>query len=318
MKNTVFAALAIILSVSLSAATRQEESRLRLHLAGTFSGQAWIADLVVRSDAATVTARMANGMEIQLEGRLMDTQIVFTSTNKAILPGSITADIPDGTTAIFRPVWTWRSQKQEFPARVVARERVVSDLRENRHEASCAWPVVGGYNTYANTTITAILSNFAVSNHAAFLKSSADPEERDGNTGLWAHHLGYDLYAATERFVSVRFALYTYTGGAHPGRWTHSFNFAISGESARVLRLGSLLRTGMLEPLLRLVQDKLREKGASWPNEVNGGHLENFCITPTGLDFHFDPYIAGSYAEGDYSVFLAWNELEQFVSAGVR
>ena len=318
MKKAILPVVIFILAVSLSGATRWDESRLRLHLAGSLSGQAWIADLVVRSDAVSVTATMANRTEIELDGRLLDTSIVFTSTNKAVLPGSITADIPDATTMKFNLVWTWRSQKQEFPARVIARERLVRDLRENVHEASCAWPVVVGYNTYANTTITANLSNFAASNHASFLKSSANPEDRDGNTGLWAHHLGYDLYAATERFVSVRFALYTYTGGAHPGRWTHSFNYAISGESARVLRLGSLLRTGMLEPLLRLVQDKLREKGASWPNEVNGGHLENFCITPTGLDFHFDPYIAGSYAEGDYSVFLAWNELEQFVSAGVR
>ncbi len=319
MKPICFFLSGLILAGSLAAATAWEDDRTRLHLAGDFRGKAWFAELTMQPNSARLSAQLRDGSwQGDLEGTLRDRDIVFRASNEMIFPGTITAPLPASGGQDLTAVWTYKTRQIAIPARVIARERLVRSVKEGVHEASCAWPELTGYNSLANSLVTTTVSNFALSNHSAFLKLSADPDERDGNSRLWAHHLGYETRMVSDRFFSIRFHCYTYTGGAHPGRWSHSWNFAISGESARHIPLASIIRSGQIEPLVTLVQKTLAAKGAGWPLEVNSTHLENYVITPLGIEFHFDPYIAGCYAEGDYVVFMKWDELDQYILPGIR
>jgi hypothetical protein len=319
MKTCIAALCTLTIATSLMTATIWESDRTRLHLTGVFSGKDFFADLIMTSSEASLKASLlAGGWEASLDGRLLDQTIEFTSSNQTIFPGKIVAPIPQNASSQLAAVWVSQNRRTTLTAKILAREIIYRAEKEKLYDTSCAWPLMLGYNRQANAIITTSLSNYVLSNQATFLKDASEPDAIDSQRQVWAYHTAYQVRMASDRIFSLRLETYSYSGGAHPNRWTLAWNFVISGSSARRLTLANITRQESMDLLLHQVHHRLTEKGASWPDQVELSHLENFVFTPEGVEFLFDPYTAGSYAEGEYTVALTWAEMERFLLPGVR
>lgn len=186
------------------------------------------------------------------------------------------------------------------------------DKAKTKHvKVTGAWPEFSGYAAPVRNALNALLAGFVATNAAAFGKDYA--ETADNPPRDWNLDIGYRLLAAGPRVVSIAFDTYQYTGGAHPNHGTTLLNFRVDGARPAAFRLRDVLRPGKGDALLGLVRAKLATKKAGWPEQVQLAHLDNAAFTPDGVTFHFDPYVAGCYAEGDYVVTLPWGLARQFI-----
>jgi len=198
-------------------------------------------------------------------------------------------------------------------ARLFAKSRAARHEEAKLYNYSVAWPEFVTPDKALNTAINAAAAACAQSDALSdFIEASKSETARDANDPEYWFETGYTITLYDARFVSVLFLSSIYTGGAHPNHWTGSITFAIDG--ARQLAISDIIRDDSYGDLVPLVRGKLREQGASWTEEIV---LEDttFSLAPGGVCFWFDPYQAGSYAEGLYRVFFAWKELQPFLAA---
>lgn len=122
---------------------------------------------------------------------------------------------------------------------------------------------------------------------------------------------------------SVRSLVYSYTGGAHPNTVTYCGSF-IDGVS-KPLRFADLFRPDAKKDIVALLKTPLDEErrerigDPDLPDEEKQvdpeyieGCIDSFVLTPTGVNWIFDPYAIGSYAEGRYEALLSWTELKPY------
>lgn len=317
MKPMYFLLSGLILACS--SVTTPTENRTRLHLAGDFQGKVWFAELITQDSATKLEAQLCDGSwQGTFTGKADKQELVFKASNEKIFSGTISTPLPLATEKSLSAVWTSATSQRPIANRIIARERVVRSLKKSEYEASYAWPEVTGYGKLANSLLTTTVSNFALSNHLDFLKLSENTNKRGKSAFLWEHHISYETKLISDRFFSLRFYCYSDIGGAHPAYCSRSWNFAISGTSAHPIPFASIVRPGQLKPLVSLVQKILADKKASSPHEVQSNHLENYVLTPRGIEFYFDRYIAGSYAEGEYTVFMKWDDLKEYITLKIK
>lgn len=322
MKRTpLLLALAACLAATLTASATPVAAEKRLYHFRTTTPAAWpflVEASIERTKLTVNVVGLRNGFATGLTGDITgDNSARLTCTNAAVLPGQVSVRFaPDYATA--RALWTNGSESMEIKLVRLAVCKTLSNGLEGKFTTVASWPEVTGYNSFANRLLTSTCSNYASSNVAEFMKSWDDPDMRDNQSSPWAQDNGYRIFFASDRLFSVRLYNYGYTGGAHPNRWTKSFTFGISGESARQLTLDSLLKTGGRARLLEIVKADLAGLGASTAGELKAEALDCFVVTPLGLEFNFDPYVAGCYAEGDYVLLVKWNALAGIVAPGLH
>lgn len=117
-----------------------------------------------------------------------------------------------------------------------------------------------------------------------------------------------------ESLITGYLSQYEYTGGAHPNRFYLTVNVGIVDREARLLKLRDVMARGVPpKEIEQIVLTKLnaikRQRGADPLTELQPGLLEQFVMTPTGITWIFEPYAVGPYAEGDYFVRVAYEEL---------
>ncbi len=114
----------------------------------------------------------------------------------------------------------------------------------------------------------------------------------------WSLFADYASYQFSERFFSLQFTIYTYTGGAHGNTVFRTFTF--DAESAEEIDLESLFVEGVnhLETIYPLVQqDLVTQLGnmtdSQWIQNgtgLNPENYQNFALTGEELIFFFPPY----------------------------
>jgi len=128
-------------------------------------------------------------------------------------------------------------------------------------------------------------------------------------------------------FVSQSMFLYQFSGGAHPAHNTFVFNLLTEGGEARKVETEEFFKKGvdpykLLSPILI---NNLRKQKAAWIvegmytsfvktfREGNDGttQLPIPSLSAKGMSFLFDAYAVGSYAEGDYKVFVPWSRVSK-------
>ncbi len=130
---------------------------------------------------------------------------------------------------------------------------------------------------------------------------------------------GFDLDPSVESsgpsLISVVSTVYTYTGGAHPNRYFVASNFGVVKGKAKQIQIGDLFRPGFdyLQEITMNVMPELvrREAGwveSGWMREVDATRANIFTVNAKGITFYFEPYSAGSYAEGEYIVTVPFSE----------
>lgn len=147
----------------------------------------------------------------------------------------------------------------------------------------------------------------------------------------WSGIVTTDVLCATDKAVSLLEHRSEYTGGAHPNPWFVSRNFIDDHGKARELKLAELFdpSSGWADQLTLYCSNDLRRQGASYlaplddtdPNAItrivtlDADDFRTFGLSATALWIFFGPYHVGTYAEGNYSVKVPYEELERFLTA---
>jgi hypothetical protein len=174
---------------------------------------------------------------------------------------------------------------------------------------------------------------------AAKNRADADKERKKypgpfGNP--WSYQRKYDVRAvAGDRYVSIVRGDYEYTGGAHPNSssntilWNKSLGkriiirpfFTETADNGPALKA---MRRGVIASLE--AQKKKRGSEGSDGSAIEAIEPKLLKIGPvslapstedgksSGLTFHYDPYLVGSYAEGEYIAFVHWEMLKPYLT----
>jgi hypothetical protein len=167
----------------------------------------------------------------------------------------------------------------------------------------------------------------------------------------WSLEREYMLRSAVARYVSIVRTDYSYTGGAHPNTnidtilWDRDAKKRVSirpflKESAdngtTMKAMARLVQLAVAaEKIARGLGEAADKKGVDVTPEAylaedtfitEGVQATLLKIGPvtlapstianrsSGLTFHFSPYAVGAYAEGPYTVFVPWSQLQSYLS----
>ncbi len=134
----------------------------------------------------------------------------------------------------------------------------------------------------------------------------------------------YDETAASAAFlgqiISVRIDNTSYTGGAHPNRYTSSFLFDLeSGQFIDPTQIAGdpeSFRTGAAALLVEKADGIAENKGNYWPDyqEIIAHWNEAAVLFDgEGMLVIYSPYDLGPYAMGSVELRLTWDELEDLI-----
>lgn len=144
-----------------------------------------------------------------------------------------------------------------------------------------------------------------------YLKSCAEfVQGGDRPTNEWTSELSGDVSVVRDDLVSLVLYHYEYSGGAHPNHWSVKINVGLINGKPKLLTLKDILKPGYDPDLvintyvLPSLDAQRRAKGIDWSEPVSETAYDDFLLTPGGIAWLFDPYVVGSYAEGDYFVKL--------------
>ncbi|MDR2801273.1 MAG: DUF3298 and DUF4163 domain-containing protein [Desulfovibrio sp.] len=134
-------------------------------------------------------------------------------------------------------------------------------------------------------------------------------EEADEDRGLSPYELISDfvLVRPSDRYVSVVFRHYSWTGGAHPNFTLETLSYDL--ESGMRLTVGDVFPdpssltslTDLLnERVVSCGEEERRNKDCPWLFGISDvlGQMGYFVLAPGGLAVLYPPYAAGPYVEG--------------------
>jgi hypothetical protein len=129
----------------------------------------------------------------------------------------------------------------------------------------------------------------------------------------FSRDVNWRLIYESENQISLSRWDYCYSGGAHGNLYITSRNFYLLNGQARPLYLEGFFKAPDWRNVLvnRLVAD-LNRQGASCPSpETVEDEVEtdNCAFDASGIEFRFQPYEVGCYAEGVYRSRIAWADL---------
>lgn len=132
----------------------------------------------------------------------------------------------------------------------------------------------------------------------------------------WYREERMQVAGAAGDLISVLSTVDTYTGGAHPNTFHHSYLLRAGRTGVVRLELADLFgrQSRWLVRLSDLVLEGLREQQATWVVDgqvvrLNEDDLAVFTLTAQGVTFHFSPYLMGPYVQGTFRVTLPFEAL---------
>lgn len=184
------------------------------------------------------------------------------------------------------------------------------------------WLVLTLPSEKAAATITATLEKQAVDGAKSFiLMTEKAKAERENpafvNPDEWDMNRRCRATLLRAALVSVRCDEYQYAGGAHGMTVALSETWRIVGDDVQPLALADLFVDPWIPTVDPLVMDVLREQEADWVIDGSlktvADMLHTWNVSADGLTFTFNPYEAGSYAQGMHEVTLKWADLARVV-----
>jgi len=108
--------------------------------------------------------------------------------------------------------------------------------------------------------------------------------------------------------VSLQATDWGNSGGAHGEQYSETRQYRIQGATMTPLGLDAFvdMRTACRTALSDAIVAALKAKGMSGADEagLDARRAVKFTPTPNGIAFHYDPYEAGPYAQGEPTVFV--------------
>lgn len=129
-------------------------------------------------------------------------------------------------------------------------------------------------------------------------------------------------YSANDGLVSLLESIYAYTGGAHGNTGLVAHNLLVEGSGIRILELRDMFapRTNFMSRVSPLLLEDLRLQEAAWVldgtvSDLLEPDVQTFIINPQGLEFYFEPYLMGPYAQGSFKVLLPFEAIKDLIDA---
>jgi hypothetical protein len=161
--------------------------------------------------------------------------------------------------------------------------------------------------------------------HANARKFRDLPEKSYEGRGIYSYSAsnGFGIALLTDDIVSLWQSTYRYTGGVHGNSGMDGANYwKIDGRPVR-FTLHEIFRpdSNAVQKLATYCFESLRRQGAQFivapprpefrVSSINGRDLSgSFLINHGGLIFHFDHNSVGPYADGPYTVYVPWSEVQ--------
>lgn len=134
----------------------------------------------------------------------------------------------------------------------------------------------------------------------------------------------YETYR-NDKIISIKFEYYSYSGGAHGLTSTSALNYRINDNKELLLEDMFRKNTAYLDRIsqycVKSLKERLLAEGLSdenWIEEGAGPDLENYLgnvwISQYGLMVAFSPYQVASYAAGQQSILIPYNEIEDIIN----
>ncbi|MCK3658865.1 hypothetical protein A4G18_09145 [Pasteurellaceae bacterium Pebbles2] len=138
---------------------------------------------------------------------------------------------------------------------------------------------------------------------------------------------GYEYYESMSYsgqrnyILSFAHSAYIFSGGAHGMNWTNYIN--IDAEKKSIIRLNDLVEPKKQDVLKSLLWahyvDRKREQGiedeAEYDTQFDDLTIsEQFYFTSDGISFVYPPYAIGTYAEGEITLTVNWDEVKNIVT----
>lgn len=309
--------LLILVLITAGARAQQETG----YYTGTIGTHAIAVTLRIGETTSGTYMYVSKGLPIVLEGTRRGEELVLTETDpdNGKVSGTFTVRAAAPYAAI---TGTWRDAggKRSLPvtlARVgVMRERV--NAKEHAYNFSYEYPEFDATVVPAAAALADTLRAWCEPFLTEFLPESeeelADLREREidgyeGSITCQVHHVSPTI-------VSMMLHVYGFTGGAHGWVGYRPMNVDASGAAVRHVRLEEFFRRGSAwrATLSKMCIADLRRQEAQW---VLDGELTEkdelldvFVVSPAALHFVYAPYVAGSWAEGTYTVSIPWKKVE--------
>ena len=181
------------------------------------------------------------------------------------------------------------------------------------------YPFVGAID---NGQVNIEISNFIEIIKDFFKNSVANIEDWGGDNTL---RIYYETYELNNNFVSIRFEISEYTGGAHPMNYSKSFNYDL--KKNKIINLSDILDSNKnylnsisektIQYLLKINTDNgitdedwIRE-GAS-PKEEN---FQTFTFNKNNIVFSFDAYQVAAYAAGRQEISFPFTSIKEILKS---
>jgi hypothetical protein len=264
------------------------------------------------SQSATLTLEgTANGENIALDEKTLEDKTLGHFTGKI-------------TTETIKGNWTSADGKRTYPflLKRVAEYRIVQERLGRHIEVSHSYPDFLTTKT-EHRTLQNQLRESLIKQNQQFFANTRKEMLADRNLLAqmqWASGETASIRYYSPKFISILIYHYEYTGGAHPNHNWSSANFVLEEGKARKVSLKEMFKSGVnyTSSLAKLLIADLRRQKAAWVLEgtfkiESVEKTAAYCFLPQGIEFHFAPYVAGSYAEGTYRVFIPYSQLKSIL-----
>lgn len=199
------------------------------------------------------------------------------------------------------------------------------DSKKQKLTIDTAYPQLVGGDVARSDAFNKAVSGFVTRQVAEFKKQNkADLAEAsktaDAEGPGYSLDVSYHTPYADKNLISLLVWSYQFTGGAHGGSTSTTFNYDLN--TGRMLKLADLFlpNSGYLKVIsaycITSLTKELGDADAEWLRTGAGPKAENFKswnVTPDGLQITFDAYQVAAYAFGPQEVIVPYSALKAVI-----
>lgn len=134
-------------------------------------------------------------------------------------------------------------------------------------------------------------------------------------------YIRYSAFEFRPKYLSYKFDLSEYEGGAHPNNTVSTMVFNVidkkrlnladifNSQSDYLKKISDISIASLKSTVKEMTDDRWMEEGAG-PKEEN---FQNFVLTPDSIIFYFQPYQVAAYAAGTQEVEIKYADIKDIL-----
>ncbi|MRJ06733.1 MAG: hypothetical protein C6I01_04355 [Epsilonproteobacteria bacterium] len=192
--------------------------------------------------------------------------------------------------------------------------KIIPSYKPSREDISICFPQVTkvkGWSLKKEKLANKILRGFIFK--VAEKEMDIDWTDVDKNLPKFDFSDEYRLSLINNRFLSVAYYVYTYTGGAH-GNDSY-WSLVVDMKSEKAISFSDFFKTSELYRLKKLILLHDWRQKISWKKDFfNPKYKPGFYLSEKGVLFLFDKYDVAPGATGSFSILVPYSRLKPFLS----